>query len=194
MSKKSTRQSHRALKKRRQRRTVLMLAVGGLVLVGGAVAATISHGARSQPTFDYAPEDVIYDSPLHGVHEMGPSTVPIAYLPGDQPQPRIHVPQTFQNLGRVSASSDPQYTFVVHNEGEGLLTISRIYTTCGCTTADLTASVIPPGKVALLTVTMDADFHPEAIGTSVRRGVIIESNDPRRTTAEAWIEAYISPS
>lgn len=194
MSKKRIRQSRRASKKQRQRRVALILMLGSLVLIGGAVAVTISYSAQSQLTSDYAPEDVVYGNPMHGIHEMGPSTVPIDYLPDDQPQPRIQVQQTFQNLGRVSANSEPQYTFVVRNEGEGPLTISRIYTTCGCTVADLTANVIPPGKVALLTLTLDADFHPEAIGTTVRRGVIIESNDPRHTTAEAWIEAYISPT
>jgi hypothetical protein len=160
----------------------------------GAIVLGASSSAGNRAPADYDPQDVVYDQPMHGIHEMGPSTVPINYLPQDDPQPQIVVPQTFQNLGRVSASSEPQYTFVVGNEGEAPLTISRIYTTCGCTVADLTSSVIPPGKVALLTVTVDADFHPEAINTSVRRGVIIESNDPRRKASEVWVEAYIAPS
>jgi hypothetical protein len=193
MSKKSIR-SKRAARKRRKRRLSLVLVLGGVALVGGAVVLAVSGSANKREAAEYDPQDVVYDEPMHGIHEMGPSTVPIEYLPQDGPQPRIDVPQTFQNLGRVPASSDPQYTFVVRNEGEAPLTISRIYTTCGCTVADLTSSVIPPGKVALLTVTLDADFHPEAIGTTVRRGVIIESNDPRPRASEAWIEAYISPS
>lgn len=186
-------QSRRAARKRRQRRIALGLALGGTALVVGAVALIVS-GSTGRAAAEYDPQDVVYDAPLHGVHEMGPATVPVNFLPQDGPQPRIVVPQTFQSLGRVPASSDPQHTFVLRNEGEAPLTISRIYTTCGCTVADLTASVIPPGKVALLTVTLDADFHPEAIGTSVRRGVIIESNDPRQSVSETWIEAYIAPS
>jgi len=52
-------------------------------------------------------------------------------------------------------------------------------------------SVIPPGKVALLTVRFDADYH-DVRGQAVRRGVILENNDRTQPQAEVWIQAQVS--
>ena len=82
---------------------------------------------------------------------------------------------------------------VLFNTGEAPLTISRAYTTCGCTTAEITARTIPPGKVASVTLTFDAGFH-ETAGQTVRRGLIIENNDPRNPKAEIWIQATVRNS
>lgn len=194
MGKKSTRSHRKKQLKQRQRKRVVLLAGGTLVVVGIIVLVVSSSAAASKADTSYAPADVVNDAPMHGIHEMGPSTVSAVFIPNDQPQPRIGIPQTYQNLGSVPASSEARYTFVIRNEGEAALTISRIYTTCGCTVADLTSSIIPPGKVSLLTVIVDADFHPEAIGTTVRRGVIIESNDRSRRSSEVWVQAFIAPS
>ena len=71
------------------------------------------------------------------------------------------------------------------------MTISRAYTTCGCTIADFTATVIPPGGHSIMTLVFDAGFH-DAAGQSVRRGVLIENNDPDLPQLEIWIEANVS--
>ncbi len=139
----------------------------------------------------YDPDDVVYDRPLYGVHEMGPASAPPPFLPKDAPQPRIEISKSFHDLGVVPPSAEPEVTFVVRNTGQAPLTISRLYTTCACTTADLTASVIPPGKVALLTVRFDADYH-DVRGQTVRRGVILENNDRNQPQAEVWIQVQVS--
>ncbi len=138
----------------------------------------------------YNPEDVVYDEGLYGVHEMGPSNTVIPFLPKDGPQPKLVIPQDTWDFGRVGPTEVVSHTFVLKNEGEAPLTIARIYTTCGCTTAELTARVIPPGKVALLRLIFDAGYH-DVRGQRVRRGVIIESNDPRRSEASVWAEAFV---
>ena len=83
-----------------------------------------------------------------------------------------------------------QHEFAIANVGDAPLTISRAYTTCGCTTADFTATVIPPGKVSIMTLTFDAGFH-DAGGQTVRRGVIIENNDARNPQVEIWTQAAV---
>jgi hypothetical protein len=138
----------------------------------------------------YDPADVVYDEGLRGVHEMEPSQTPIPFLPKDGPQPKLVIPQDFWDFGQVGPTEVVDHTFVLRNEGEAPLTISRIYTTCGCTTAELTARVIPPGKVALLRLIFDAGFH-DVRGQRVRRGVIIESNDPDHSEAAVWAEAFV---
>lgn len=71
------------------------------------------------------------------------------------------------------------------------MTISRAYTTCGCTTAEISASVILPGQVATVKLVFDAGFHADAAGQTVRRGLIIENNDPYQSEAEIWVQAAI---
>jgi len=71
------------------------------------------------------------------------------------------------------------------------LTISRAFTTCGCTTAEITARVIPPKKVALARVRVDMGYH-DTRGQDVRRGLIIESNDREDQRTEVWVHASAS--
>ena len=73
------------------------------------------------------------------------------------------------------------------------LTISRAYTTCGCTKAEFTSSIIPAGKVAIVTLVFDAGFH-DVRGQTVRRGLIIENNDPDWPTVEIWAQASVRSS
>jgi hypothetical protein len=164
-------------------------------MLGGAglvVAAVISlrSGDSAQPTsFDYGPEDIAYDEPMQAVHEMeaGP---PIPFLPKDGPQPKIEISEVFHDFGSVGATEVVTREFAIANMGEAPLTISRAYTTCGCTIADFSSAVIPPGKVSVVTLRFDAGFH-DTRGQTVRRGIIIENNDPDRPQAEYWVEASV---
>jgi hypothetical protein len=70
------------------------------------------------------------------------------------------------------------------------LTIHRAYTTCGCTTAEFSSTVIPTGKVAVMKIVLDAGFH-DVRGQTVRRGVIIENNDPNNSQIEIWTQAKV---
>ena len=81
--------------------------------------------------------------------------------------------------------------FVIRNEGAAPLTIVRAYTTCGCTTAEFSARVIPPGKLAVVTLIFDAGFH-DARGQTVDRGIIIENNDRDNSQAEIWTRAAVA--
>lgn len=128
--------------------------------------------------------DVVKGDTVIGKHEMGPSTVPTAPIPPEGP-PKLVLPEQFHDFGPIPATNTVDYTFPIRNEGQGTLTISRVYTTCGCTTAELSSRVIPPGKQATLKVIFDPGFH-EVVG-EVRRGVILESNDPG-SQGEAMID------
>jgi hypothetical protein len=60
--------------------------------------------------------------------------------------------------------------------------IQNLVTSCGCTTAELSSNVIPPGQRADLTVTFDPDFHPTE--GEVVRLVWFATNDP----TQPWVE------
>jgi len=164
--------------------------LGVLALFVAAVIALRNEGAPQQSTsFDYGPEDIAYDRPVEAVHEME-SGPPIPFLPEDGPQPQIELNEAFHDFGSVGATEIVTREFAVANMGEAPLTISRAYTTCGCTTAEFTSTFIPPGMVSVVTVRFDAGLH-DAEGQTVRRGVIMENNDPDIPQAEFWLEASV---
>jgi hypothetical protein len=165
---------------------VLVLLIGGFYLLRDDPPTL----AASTEAVNYNTEDVAYDDGMSGVHEMGPSQTPIQFLPSDGPQPNLEIPQDYWSFGNTGPRDVVDHTFVLQNTGEAPLTISRIYTTCGCTTAELTARVIPPGKIALLRMIFDAGFH-DTRGQQVRRGVIIENNDPDTSEAAVWADASV---
>jgi hypothetical protein len=181
----------RARKQRQRRRLLpLVIVVVGAALIGGSLYWMVGK-SPAKAAVDYKPEDVVYGQSLHAVHEMEPfDPSSIHFLPEDEPQPKIAASEDFFNFGSVGAKDVVQHEFAILNQGEAPLTISRAYTTCGCTTADFTARVIPPGKVAIMTLTFDAGFH-DVGGQTVRRGVIIENNDPSNSQFEVWTEAFV---
>jgi hypothetical protein len=191
MNRKERRQQVQQRTRRKNTIAFAILVIALIVLVG-SLYAYFSGSETVTAALDYEPEDIIYNQPIHAIHEMGDGP-PIPFLPKDQAQPAIAVSETSYDFGSIGPTDEVERTFVIFNTGDAPLTISRAYTTCGCTTADITARSIPPGKVASVTITFDAGFHDTA-GQTVRRGLIIESNDPRRPKAEIWIEAAVRKS
>lgn len=179
---------------RRQRRIRKFIGVSvvfaGLLLIGASVFWII-NSRPAQAARDYHPDDVVYEQPLFAVHEMTPlNLASIPFLPQDGPQPKIALSEVYYNFGSIGLNDVVTREFVIANQGDAPLTISRAYTTCGCTTAEFTGAVIPPGKVAIMKLIFDAGFH-DAGGQTVRRGVIIESNDPRNPQTEVWVQASV---
>lgn len=162
-----------------------------LALLAIMLAGCASDHSRETPVYD--PETVVYDQPLHGEYETDTSRTSIAYVPGGGPRPAMHVPDDYVDLGRLGLGEVATHTFVVSNMGSATLTITRLYTTCTFMEADLTASVIPPGRVALLTVTLDLSEHSDSTLGMVRRGVILESNDSQQPETTLWVRADITP-
>lgn len=187
-----SRKERRALRQQRAKRQRIAMGstiLGGIVLLVAVVWMVWSNRQTGVASFDYTTEDIVYDQPIHAIHEMGAGPQ-IPFLPGEEPQPKIVVNERFYSFGVIGPTEVVTRDFAITNMGDAPLTISRAYTTCGCTTADLTATVIPPGKVSIMTVTLDAGFH-DVRGQTVRRGVIIENNDPRNSQAEIWVQASV---
>ena len=195
--------SKRKAEKRRAGRGQYKKGTSGLkLIVGGAAVLLLLMGgfyllrddppklAASTETVVYDPDDIAYDEGMNGVHEMGPSQTSISFLPSDGPQPKLEIPEDYWSFGQIGPRDVVDHTYVLKNTGEAPLTISRVYTTCSCTTAELTARVIPSGRSALLRLIFDAGFH-DTRGQQVRRGIIIENNDPTHSKAEVWAQASV---
>ena len=175
--------------KRKQRKkitSIVFMLIGIGLIISGIIFLPNSKSGQVKP------EDIVYDSPMHAIHEMnGASLSSIPFIPKDQPQPKIFVSEATYDFGTVGAIAVVSHEFVIQNIGEGTLTISRAYTTCGCTTADFTSTIIPPGKAAIMTLTFDAGYH-DARGQTVTRGIFIENNDPNLPQLEIWTQAVVA--
>lgn len=167
----------------------LLLALALLAAAGG-----VRWFNRLNAFQGYSPKNVVIDHPWRAVHEAANDFTGGAMVP--QPantagaQPKLFLPLTFHDFGAVRYGARVSKEFVIINQGSAPLVIQRAYTTCGCTVADFTASTIPPGKAALITVTWDSSQHAPT-ATTIRRGVIILSNDPTQPQSEIWIQATI---
>jgi hypothetical protein len=181
-----------AQKRRKQKRILpaIVLVVVGVGLVASAWYL-LAGRSSAQTGIEISAEDVVYDQPLTAIHEMEPSSLAsISFLPKDGPQPEVSISEDFYDFGNIGPTDVVTYDFAIANTGEAPLTINRAYTTCGCTTADFTATVIPPGKMSVVTMRLDAGFH-DVSGQTVRRGIIIENNDPKTPQVEIWAQASV---
>lgn len=166
--------------------TVVFLVALGL-WQSGAFATQVT-ASRSEDTAELLPL-AEPRRPLRGSHDM--ALIPAA-TPAPQPRPanvslpQLDVPNLSYDFGRVPKRPDVAHIFAVQNTGTADLEIRNLVTSCGCTTAELSSSIIPPGHRADLTVTFDPDFHP-AEGEVVRL-VWFATNDP----AQPWVEVRIT--
>lgn len=178
--------------RRHQRKSTFSIVAGlaGILLIIAAAYPLLQQRQSAAAAANYTEAVVARQGPFIAQHEMdaGP---PIPFLPTGGPQPTIALSETSYEFGRIGPTDVVEHTFILRNDGDAPLTISRAYTTCGCTTAQFSASVIPPGEVASVKVVFDAGFHDSA-GQTVRRGIIIENNDPNRSQAEIWVQATVN--
>jgi len=112
--------------------------------------------------------------PLLGTHD--PARIP-EQTPAPQsasvgvPLPQLDLPSTSHDFGRIPTSPN--------------------VASCGCTTAELSSSLIPAGQRTDLTVTFDPNYHE--IQGEVSRLVWFATNDPTQPWVEVRITADVEP-
>jgi hypothetical protein len=131
--------------------------------------------------------------PILGWHDMAnlpdPSQ-PGRPVPAGQPQPNIDLPVAEFDFGTIpSGPDDVSQVFDIQNTGTEVLEVRNVTTSCGCTTAQLSSSVIPPGTRAELTAVFDPDYH-DAEGP-VTRIIWLETNDPDQPVVEIGFTANV---
>ncbi|MDD5371391.1 MAG: DUF1573 domain-containing protein [Anaerolineaceae bacterium] len=160
----------------------------GVILLASALYFILTWNSK-RAAFHYSPADVVYGERLHASHQMEAGT-PLTALDMSEHSPHIVVPSGYFDFGTVAAGRVVQKILPVANRGETPLMITSAHTTCGCTTADFTATRIPPGKVVLVTISFDTGLH-DLRGQTVRRGIVIETNDPQNPSVNIWFQATV---
>ncbi len=85
-----------------------------------------------------------------------------------------------RDLGEVHYGDTASATVPVKNTGQGLLEITRLRSTCGCTTARISQKQLKPGEQAELTISFDAKGIEPGRKT---QSVFVHSNDAQNPVA-----------
>ena len=173
----------------------LPLALIALVLVATPLAwKGITRGQAGGPP---GVPVMTSNDPLLAVHMMMEplSAAPLAASPETAPAqasgPRLELSSSFYDFGVLRSASAPvRRDFYIINHGSAPLVIRQAVTTCGCTTAELSAASAPPGTSIRTTVIFDPAYH-DLSGQTVRRGLILLTNDPDHPEVAIWVQASL---
>ncbi|MFQ5886528.1 MAG: DUF1573 domain-containing protein, partial [Anaerolineae bacterium] len=135
-----SRQSRGALQKYWPWAIAILLIISGL---GGLLYLAGQEGASTSS--ELSGGQLPTAGPIHAIHEMDPYRAPLTGSLAQGPPPDIEVSSTYYDFGSAHPSEEVIQDFRVRNLGQGDLAVTSFYTTCGCTTADLSAGIIPPG-------------------------------------------------
>ena len=169
----------------------IVLVLVAVNLLQSGVFAELPTPSRSEKQVELLPL-AKQMQPLTGDHDM--ARIP-QQTPAPQPAPEgvalptLDLPTDSHDFGRIPKQPDVAHVFSVQNTGTADLKIWNLVTSCGCTTAKLSSSIIPPGQRADLTVTFDPDFH--VTQGEVVRLVWFATNDPTQPWAEVRFTANV---
>lgn len=90
---------------------------------------------------------------------------------------KIALAEGVVDFGTIPNSAPVTHTVAVRNEGPGVLDITGVSTSCGCTTAEATDRRLNPGEATDLVIVFDPQSHGGEIGTFLRQ-VYVRSSDP----------------
>jgi hypothetical protein len=91
-----------------------------------------------------------------------------------KPAPNLYFKEMTHNFGKIKEGKVADYTFKFTNNGNALLEIKEVKTTCGCTAAVVSSKKIEPGKEGTIRVELDTKDRSGAMARTVE----IFSNDP----------------
>lgn len=183
-------------------RSPMGILLGSVVVLGVVAGLVFGYGWGPSPSASVQPSEVQSDSlvplstqgkSISGWHDM--ANIPkYSYRPPvakGTPQADVTVTPANRDLGYVGRSDVINLNYAVVNEGDRDLVIDSMVTSCGCTTAELSNNIIPPGHRANLKVRFDAGFHKVPPGERVVRIVWMKTNDPDTPIAVARLSATI---
>lgn len=108
-------------------------------------------------------------------------------------QPRIIVEPTFYDFGNLIFGVIAEAKFKIKNTGPGVLQITRITTSCSCTSASAGQTKLNPGEETELLVRYDTGaMGPGSHGKGQQDRIIyIKTNDPKQPQVELTTTAFV---
>jgi hypothetical protein len=91
------------------------------------------------------------------------------------------------DFGKIKQGAEPSYEFVFKNDGDAILNILNVESSCGCTAILVSNKKVDPGKTGKIKVT----FNSTGYAGEVAKYVYVQSDDPNTPRAELKIEAAV---
>jgi hypothetical protein len=129
---------------------------------------------------------------------------------GANPNVTVKADVRSYDWGKIGINDgDVEKTFEIKNDGSEILKLSKVVTSCACTTAQLILGEqksptfgmhtrssyimeVPPGETAQLKVIFIPDFHgPNGVGI-VSRNVVVATNDPNNQELNFLLNALVT--
>lgn len=114
-----------------------------------------------------------------------PGLRPVVIFPYEPPTLKAN--EVSHDLGTIKTDSNVEYTFYIYNIGGKHLRITKVDTSCGCTVADITKKVIPPGDFAMLKTKLDTSIK---LG-KIKKTITIYSNDGQHPETELYLTGNV---
>src|SRR5262245_14159905 len=124
--------------------------------------------------------------PKESAPQPGEDFPPLAKKP---PFPKAVVRDTEFEFGRMDVDEERVHEFVIHNQGEVPLLLSKGPTTCQCTVSDLETGQIEAGGSAKVTL----KWKPVARAEQFSKGAEIRTNDPDHRTIQLRVVGMVLP-
>ncbi len=103
-------------------------------------------------------------------------------------QPKIDIPETRHDFGRVFEQKQYIHVFDVFNRGDAVLTINNVRPGCGCTVTNFDHTVMP-GQKGKIEFVLDG----ERVHDHFDKTATVSSNDPSRPTMTIAVEGTEVP-
>ncbi len=103
--------------------------------------------------------------------------------------PDIAVEMTRYDFGTIQQGEIATTEIPVKNTGQGDLEIEAVSTSCGCTSARVEPTTIPPGGEGKLIIRYDSGVHPDS--GAIKRYIYVVSNDPDEPEVQVIITAEV---
>jgi hypothetical protein len=124
--------------------------------------------------------------PKESAPQPGEDFPPLAKKP---PYPKAVIKDTEFEFGRMEVGEERVHDFVIHNEGEAPLLLTKGPTTCQCTVSDLETGQIEAGGSARITL----KWKPVAQAEQFSKGAEIRTNDPDHRSIQLRVVGIVAP-
>lgn len=104
-------------------------------------------------------------------------------------QPQLQVDSAEINWGEIYSGERKEHRFILRNNGDSELVITRVRSSCGCTAAMVSDKTILPDEQAELRVR----FNSKNFRGQVTKRVSVVSNDPQQPKKKFTLRATIVP-
>lgn len=91
------------------------------------------------------------------------------------------------DFGKIKQGKEASYEFVFKNEGDEVLQIGNVESSCGCTAVLVSNKKVRPGESGIIKVT----FNSSGYAGEIVKYIYVESNDPNAGRSQLKIEAAI---